>query len=80
MGRPDTVQTTNARGAIFVTEFSHLIEAEDDGLEQASYRQHTLEKLSIVRYYLAGFDKACRRTKRYGGWTFVDSFAGSGLV
>ena len=63
-----------------MTEFSHLIDAEDDGLEPASYRQHTLEKLSIVHYYLTGFDRACARTKRYGGWTFVDSFAGSGLV
>ena len=61
-------------------EFPHLIEAQDDGLEAASYRQHTLEKLSIEHYYLDGFNTACKRTKRYGGWTFVDSFAGSGLV
>ena len=63
-----------------MTEFPHLIEAHDDGLEPATYRQHTLAKLSIIHYYLDGFDTACKRTKRYGGWTFVDTFAGSGLV
>ena len=61
-------------------EFSHLLEASDDGLPMAVYGQHTLQKLATVRYYLEAFDKACTRTKRFGGWTFVDTFAGSGLV
>ena len=61
-------------------EFPHLYAAEQDGLPCVSYAQHTLEKLSIIRYYLDGFNTACRRTRRYGGWTFVDSFAGPGVV
>ena len=61
-------------------EFSHLYEASGDGLPVAVYGQHTLQKLATVRYYLEAFDIACTRTKRYGGWTFVDTFAGSGLV
>ncbi len=61
-------------------EFSHLFESGDDGLPVAVYGQHTLQKLATVRYYLEAFDKACTRTKRFGGWTFVDTFAGSGVV
>ncbi len=61
-------------------EFSHLYEASDDSLPTAVYGQHTLQKIATVRYYLEAFDKACTRTKLYGGWTFVDTFAGSGLV
>ncbi len=63
-----------------MSEFGHLIEVCDDGLEPAEYAQHTLEKLSIVNYYLQAFDNACKRTKRYGGWIYVDSFSGSGHV
>lgn len=63
-----------------MSELEHLREVPDDGLEPAEYALHTLEKLSIVHYYLDGFDRACTRTKRFGGWTYVDSFAGSGHV
>lgn len=61
-------------------DLDHLREVPDDGLEPAEYALHTLEKLSIVHYYLEGFDRACTRTRRFGGWTYVDSFAGSGHV
>ena len=63
-----------------MTSLDHLREVSDDGLEPAEYSLHTLEKLSIVHYYLDGFDRACTRTKLYGGWMYVDSFAGSGYV
>ena len=63
-----------------VDEFSHLYEARSDGLPVAVYGLQTLQKLSTVRYYLVAFDTACKRTKLFGGWTFVDTFAGSGLV
>ena len=63
-----------------VDEFSHLYEARSDGLPVAVYGLQTLQKLSTVRYYLGAFDTACKRTKLFGGWTFVDTFAGSGLV
>lgn len=61
-------------------EFSHLVETSGDGLPVSDYRQHTLQKLATVRYYLEAFNIACTRTKWFGGWTFVDTFAGSGLV
>lgn len=61
-------------------EFSHLYQASDDGLPMAVYGQHTLQKLATVRYYLEAFNNACKPTRRFGGWTFVDTFAGSGLV
>lgn len=63
-----------------MTSLDHLREVSDDGLEPAEYALHTLEKLSIVHYYLDGFDRACTSTKLYGGWMYVDSFAGSGYV
>jgi len=63
-----------------VDEFSHLVETSGDGLPVSDYRQHTLQKLATVRYYLEVFNIACTRTKWFGGWTFVDTFAGSGLV
>lgn len=63
-----------------MNSLDHLREVSDDGLEPAEYALHTLEKLSIVHYYLDGFDRACTSTKPYGGWTYVDSFAGSGYV
>ena len=61
-------------------EFSHLNEASDDDLPVSDYRQHTLQKLGTVRYYLEALDAACKRTKPFGGWAFVDTFAGPGLV
>lgn len=63
-----------------VDEFSHLNEASNDGGPVAEYGQHTLQKLATVRYYLKAFNTACTRTRWFGGWTFVDTFAGSGLV
>ncbi len=61
-------------------EFSHLYEASGDGLPVSDYRQHTLQKLGTVRYYLEALDAACKRAKPFGGWAFVDTFAGPGLV
>ena len=63
-----------------MSTLDHLREVPDDGLEPAEYALHTLEKLSIAHYYLDGFDRACTSTKPYGGWLYVDSFAGSGYV
>lgn len=61
-------------------EFSHLYGATGDGLPVSDYRQHTLQKLGTLRYYLEALNSACKRTKLFGGWAFVDTFAGPGLV